>query len=323
MPYETRLRGPIQALTEFGRAAGAGIGLPINVVTPLQGTSTESMVIPGTLRSGRKRVRSSSSSRRSRGSGRRRLNYGPTRAPAIRTGFRRTNYFTTLGMRPGRYPSKKHLIQNQNAALLDKVQYVERLVSVPYSDSERMNARQGRLANVRGVKFRCWWQLKNQSEISDKLDVPIMVRWAILLPKENTGENGDVGPTNFFIDPDPTTEEAVDFSSGVNCFGIQNRQINRRLYGVMQQGKFILAQDPGSNNSRLSIKAFKMVNLWLPLKRQMKWANNVDEFPNTNIYFVCWYSKMGDKNTGSQFTDGPLEFHWESQTYFKDSLGFN
>lgn len=322
MPYETRLRGPLQALTEFGRAAGAGIGLPINVVTPIQGTSTESMPIPGTLRSGRKRKASSSSSR-SRRLRARALNYGPTMAPSIRTGYRRTSYYTTLGMRPGKYPSKKHLIQNQNAALLDKVQYVERLVAVPYSDSERMNARQGRLANVRGVKFRCWFNLKNQAESSDKLDVPIMCRWAILVPKENTGENGDVGPSNFFINPDPPTEEAVDFTSAVNCFGVMNRQINRRQYGVMQQGKFIIGQDPASTNSRLSTRAFKQVNLWLPLKRQMKWENNTTEYPNTNIYFVVWYCKIGDKNTGSQFTDGPLEFHWEACTYFKDSLGFN
>jgi len=312
MSYDTRLRGPVQAITEFGRAAAAGIGLPVNPVTP--GTLT------GMLRS-RKRYRASSSSRR--GSARRRLNYGPTRAPSTRSGFRRTSYYTTLGMQPGRYPSKKHLRQQTNSQLLDKAQYVERLVSVPYSDTEQMNARQGRLANVRGVKFRCWFSLKNQGEASNKFDVPIMVRWAILLPKENTGENGDVGPANFFIDADPAGEEATDFPGAGNCFQYHNRQINRRQYGVMQQGKFVLAQDPASNQSRLSLNAQKLVNIWLPLRRQMKWANNTTEFPNTNIYFVCWYTQMGDKDGPRKFTDGPLDLNWEALTYFKDALGFN
>lgn len=248
---------------------------------------------------------------------------GPTMAPSVRTSFRRTSYFTTLGMRPGRYPSKKHLKEGDKTDLVDKSQYVESLVEVPYSDSERMNSRQGRLANVRGVKFRVWFNIKNQAESSDKFNVPLMVRWAILLPKENTGSTGDVGPTNFFIDQDPETEEATDFPSQGDCFKYQNRQINRRLYGVMQQGKFILAQDPASTNSRLDVKALKNVNIWLPLKRQMKWANNTTPDPNTNIYFVCWYTLMGDRTSLPVFTDGPLEFHYEAVTYFKDSLGFN
>ena len=294
-------------------------GTRIPVVTPNTGESA--MPRAGYLRSGRKR--GSMKAKNLRGSKRpRRLSYGPTPVPSIRSGFRRTNYFTTLGLRPGRYPSKKHNQQSQNASLIDKVQYVDRLIRVPYSDTEQMNARQGRLANVRGVKFRAWFNLKNQSEISDKLDVPIMVRWAILLPKDNQGLNGDVGPDNFFISADPEGEEATDFSAAENCFGLQNRQINRRKYGVMQQGKFILSQNPASTNSRLGTHAFKALNLWLPVKRQMKWSSNTVEFPNTNIYFVLWYTKLGDKNTGAQFTDGPLEFHWEALTYFKDSLGF-
>lgn len=210
-----------------------------------------------------------------------------------------------------------------NSTLLDKTQYVERLVTAPYSTDEKMNSRQGRLANVRGVKLRMWFNLKNQSEVSNKFDYPIMVRWAILNPKENTGELGDVGPTNFFIGVDPDQEEATDFPGTGNCFQFQNRQINRRQYGVMQQGKFVLHQNPSSTSDRLGLGAQKSIYLWLPIKRQMKWASNVTETPNTNVYFVYWYTVKGDKDTARYFTDGPIDMTAEAITYFKDSPGFN
>lgn len=273
---------------------------------------------------GRSRSRSGRSSSSSRSSQRALAPRGLfTLAPAARSRFSKTPYWRTLGLRPGRYPSKKHVRTFSNSALLDKTQYVERLVSAPYSTDEKMNSRQGRLANVRGVKLRIWFNLKNQSEASNKFDYPIMVRWAILNPKENTGELGDVGPTNFFISVDPETEEATDFPGVGTCFQYQNRQINRRQYGVMQQGKFLLHQDPASTNDRLSLGAQKSVYLWLPIKRQMKWANNVTETPNTNIYFVYWYTIKGDKDTAKKFTDGPIDMTAEAITYFKDSPGFN
>lgn len=272
------------------------------------------------------RSSTSSRSRRVRRRTRGRVNWGssgPTPGPAIRTRARRTRYDTLLGLRPGAYPSKKSLVSVSNSALLDKKLYNARLVQAPYSDSEKMNSRQGRLANVKGVKFRCWYNLKNQAESSDKLDEPLMCRWAIVVPKTNTGELVDVTTSNFFINANPAGEEATDFPLTGNCFKYQNRQINRRKYGVMQQGKFVLAQNPASTNSRLGMSAHKLINLWLPINKQMKWADNVGTHPNTNIHFLCWYTKMGDKDTAVKFTDGPIDFHWEANTYFKDSLGFN
>jgi len=283
----------------------------------------------------RKRGRSSSRSRSSSSRGRPRArtaapsarrtlyNNGATFVPSLRSSFRRTRYYRTLGLKPGRYPSKKHLKTFNNTGLLDKTQYVERLITAPYSTDEKMNARQGRLVNVRGVKLRMWVGLKNQGEASNKFDVPIMVRWAILNPKENSGLVGDIDPTNFFISPDPGTEEAIDFAGTGTCFDYHNRQINRRKYGVMQQGKFVLHQDPSSSSSRLSMGCQKMVNVYLPIHRQMKWANNVDDTPNTNIYFVYWYTQMGDRNTDKAFSDGPIEMTAEAITYFRDSPGFN
>lgn len=153
-----------------------------------------------------------------------------------------------------------------------------------------------------------------------------MVRWCILNPKENTGEQGDIEPANFFIGVNPALEEAVNFEGTGTSFNYMNRQINRRKYGIMQQGKFILHQDPASNNSRLGMGTKKNVNLWLPIKRQMKWPNNTVDTPNTNIHFVYWMCELGDNTAGKKFStdnDSPLEVNFEAVTYFKDSPGFN
>lgn len=308
MGYDSTLRGPKQALTEFGRAVAAGIGFDVDPVTTIVPTGKNRMKrkYGGSLRGRNVRFRG-----------------GPTMAPSVRTPFRRTPYYRNLGLRPGRYPSKKHLKEFSSSNTVDKSLYRHRLIQVPYNATEQMNTRQGRLVNVRGVKLRLWMSLKNQSENTNKLDVPIMVRWAVLNPKENTGDPDDVAVDNFFISADPSGEEATDFPSTGNCFAYMNRQINRRRFGVLQQGKFILANDPASNNSRVSLGSRKLINLWLPIKRQMKWSSNTEDDPTTNISIVYWYCQVGDKDSAKKFTDGPIDLHAESITYFKDSPGFN
>lgn len=256
----------------------------------------------------------------------RRVRYktSPTFAPSMKTSFRHTPYYFNLGLRPGHYPSKKHLETFSDSVLRDKRLRVEPLISVPYSDSERMNSRQGRLANVRGVKLRIWFQLKNQSEGAVKMNEPIMVRWAVLNPKTNDGTVDSIEENNFFISQDPQTEEAEDFPSTGNCFRYMNRKINRRKYGVLQQGKFIIQNDVDSNNTRVSMKSKKSVNLWLPVRRQMKWGNNIDDDPNSNLFFVCWYCDAGDKDDPQRHAaDGVMDIVGEKVTYFKDSPGFN
>lgn len=311
MSYDSTLRGPVQAITEFGRATAAGIGFNVNPATTLAPTGRSRML--------RKRGRATSRSRRVRY---KTPSPAATFAPSMRTGFRHTSYYYNLGVRPGHYPSKKNLETFSDSQLDDKTLYVRQLVAVPYSDTELMNARQGRLANVRGVKLRMWFNIKNQAESSIKLNQPLMVRWCILNPKTNDGTVDSIETNNFFISQDPGTEEAEDFPTTGNCFRYMNRKINRRKYGVLQQGKFILQNDVGSNNSRVNMQSKKAVNLWLPIRRQMKWGNNIDDDPNSNIFFCWWYCEVGDKDDPKKHTDSPIDMVAEAVTYFKDSPGF-
>jgi hypothetical protein len=262
--------------------------------------------------------------RRYAGGSGRRVRQRLGRAPTVRTAWKRTRYYRVLGEKPGTRPSKKHLGTYSNTVLEDKRLANLRIITVPYQETEAMNRRQGRLANVTGVKLRMWFAIKNQTESTAKLDTPITVRWAVLNPKENSGDVTDVNTSNFFISADPGQDDATDFPSTGNSFRYMNRKINRRRFGVVQQGKFILSNDPASTNSRVDIGSRKLVNLWLPIRRQMKWGNNVDTHPNTNLHFVFWYTQMGDKDTAQKFSgDGALDVHGEHVTYFRDSPGFN
>lgn len=222
-------------------------------------------------------------------------------------------------------PSKKYFSEATSSSVEDKQLAVLRVVKADYDGNDAvLNRRNGRLCNVRGVKFRQWFTLKNFTESSTVLDAPIQIRWAILNPKVNTGnKTSDITLTNFFVNEGSVSnEDAINFKDATGmCFDYMNRKINRRRYGVVQEGMFELCNDPASNNSRVSKTTRKLLNLWIPINRQMKWASNtaLDVDPTTNLYFVWWYCQEADKDAGRKFIGGAIDHTYERITYFKDS----
>lgn len=188
-----------------------------------------------------------------------------------------------------------------------------------------MNARTGRLADVIGVKFRAWISLKSTfTEASEIFTDPIQVRWAIINPKENTGETTDISTgTNFFQSDSPAQDDATDFPATGNTFVYMNRKINQRRYGVLQEGSFLLSNDPASNNTRVAPRSKKFLSFYIPIYRQMKWgintAGETGYYPNANIHFVYWFTKQGDKDDAQAFSiNQPFDFHYEHITYFRN-----
>lgn len=172
--------------------------------------------------------------------------------------------------------------------------------------------------------MRWWFSLKNLTESSNIHDNPLQIRWAILNPRENTGNTTDIPTSNFFLnDGSASSEDAANFPSTGNCFKYMNRKINRRKMGVVQEGTFILGNQTDSNNSRMDVTSKKLLTLWIPINRQMKWGSNVVTAiePTTNLYFVWWYCVEGDKDAPQKFGTGnqPMDVHYESITYFKDA----
>ncbi len=251
---------------------------------------------------------------------------GATSAPSARTKFRRSRYYTGLGLRPGSNSSKRYLHEFQTTTSQDKRLQASRIIRADYDANEGVvNRRSGRICNVKGVKLRYWFALKNLAENSNIHDNPLQIRWAILNPRENTGNpTTDIDTTNFFInDGTASNEDAADFPSTGNCFKYMNRKINQRKMGVVQEGTFIIGNSTESNNSRMGIQSKKLLSLWIPVNRQMKWGSNVasDTNPSTNLYFVWWYCVEGDKDSAQRFGTGnqPMDVHYESITYFKDA----
>lgn len=253
---------------------------------------------------------------------------GSTAAPAARSKFKKSRYNHQLGLKIGANSSRRYKHEEINTSSFDKQLHAYAMVNAEYSDTDDvMNRRTGRLAIVNGVKFRAWFSLKNQAESSTKFNQPIQVRWAILNPADHTtGTILDVTlGNNFFISDSPASDDATDFPSTGVAFRYMNRKINQRKYGVVQEGTFILQNPVDSNNSRMDTRSKKLLTLWCPIKKQMKWPNNstgsANRFPNANLYFVWWYCELGDNTTSVKFptaNDVPIEAYHETITYFKN-----
>lgn len=251
-----------------------------------------------------------------------------TNGPAYRTRLKWTRFRADLGQRIGYAPSRKSNYELTVSNLRDKRLSTTKLVAAEYSDVDTtMDSRSGRLCDVVGVKFRAWISLKdNLVEGNQIWNNPIQVRWAVINPKNNTGQDEDIlTGSNFFQATNPTVDDADDFPNSGNTFKYMNRKINTRRYGVLQQGSFILSNDPASTNTRVDVKSKKFISLWIPIKRQMKWPNTDlgvgGRYPNANLHFVWWYVSMGDKDSGQKFATGdtPIDFTREHVTYFRNA----
>ena len=274
----------------------------------------------------KRKARSSTTARRTRKKRYRRV-MGTT-GPAARTRLKWTKYRSDLGQRIGLKTARKAYLKNSSVIsnVQDKRLAAHRLIHINYNDDDTlMNCRNGRLADVHGVKFRCWFELFRTLPTNAAYNYPIQVRWAIINPKENTGELTDVtNGTNFFESPGPGADDSIDFPSTGRAMAYMNRRINRRRYGVLQEGTFLLSNLQSSTDNRMSMQSKKFFSVYVPIKLQMKWANNdnaaeEDGYPNANIQFVYWYCYQGDQEDAQQLPAGAIRFSYEKITWFNNS----
>lgn len=252
----------------------------------------------------------------------------PTMAPSTMTHTRRTRFYHNLGTKPGSFATKRsthEIPKNTNSS--DKRIHSISLVRINWSDDdENLSTREHRIVNVRGVKFRKWFAFKPEKT---NVDRPVTIRWCVINPKLNTGSNvTDINPgTNFFMSEDPSNEFSKDFPLTGTAFDYMNRGINRKRYGVLKQGFITLTPDPGQNSNYKDNKYHKLLQFYIPIKRQMKWASNNPgvTLPNSNLYFVWWYCDTGDMETAQQYptnNDVPIQHMSEITTYFRTAAPF-
>lgn len=248
---------------------------------------------------------------------------GPMRQSAT-TRTRRSRYRHNIGERP-RYQCLKHSFKTtQSAADQDKTRYKIRLIKIPWSDADEVfNRRKGRLVNVRGIRFQWICKWKDGQATNE----PIQVRWAVLNPKQNSGDPNDIDTTNWWRSLDPGNEYAEDYTTSADHFDLSTRAINRKKYGVLKEGTFTLGPaETNANDGRTQAKQQRMVQFYLPINQQVKWgANDATEaasFPNANIHFVYWYWKRGTLELTQSFTseaNTPIETRAQITNFFRNA----
>lgn len=256
----------------------------------------------------------------------------PTRAPyAAKSGrnfasaTKKTAYYSNLGVKPGSHATKKHTRKTPvtNSAE-DKKLHTIRLMKIPFSDADTdMSSREHRLVNVKGVSVTKWISFKGPTSNGD---LPLNIRWAVLNPKQNNGITANIDEVDFFMSKNPTTETTTNFIPGSqDWYDLMTRAINKRKYGVIKEGFFTLnPAETSQNDVRKTARQQKLIKLYLPVNRQVKWASNGttdnEGFPDANMFFVWWYCARGDLGQAQKYVgtnDVPLETSAEITTYFR------
>lgn len=239
-----------------------------------------------------------------------------------------SRFRSTLGRRPGKFGSRKHSVNNGTyAPFLDKALNSFRLVEINHgTDESQISQRRGDLVNVKGVKLRMWFRFQSDVGLDAKFTWPYQIRWAIVNPKNNNGGTF-VPSSDFFIANNPTTKVSRDFPGTGNWFDYMTEKINREEYGVLQQGSFIMAKDTtqtvsGTVTYKSDRQGWKLLDIWVPINKQMKFNSTTSAFPDVNLYFVWWFDIMGYDGTAQVFTTlagSPLEQFHMKKIYFSNS----
>lgn len=260
--------------------------------------------------------------------------FGTKAGTSTRTSASR--YRSQLGRYPGKFSTRRHTsFPALNSQITACEMHGFRLINCPWSDNDVLiNRRQSNLVNVRGVRLRVQFALNNSlAESEAGTQLPIEVRWAIINPKQNTGAAFDrtVFNDEFLISRNPGEQMALDFPTGANknYWTLMYDAINKEKYGVVKEGRFMLTPNFYANNGFSNVNsANKLMQIYIPIKRQMKWENNNEdagsEYPEANLYFVYWYTSSNNITSTNPFdgTTGktpPLAMRHEMTLYFKNS----
>jgi len=242
----------------------------------------------------------------------------------------RSQYQTQLGRRTGKYTTRRHQAGATITNLPDKSKNSIRLIQVPYNaDKTVINTRKTNLTQIKNYKFRAWFQFPSKVTTTDaRYQRPLQVRWAVLNPKDNDG-NAGVSDVDFFISANPISTQSSNFPTSNRSFQYMSRKINREAFGVLKEGSFILQNDNENGNdtaNRLSLptSAYKFINLYVPVKKQMKFISDAATHPEQNLYFVYWYTVLEDPDAATNFTTtaNPLMCSYKHTTYFTNSQMF-
>lgn len=199
----------------------------------------------------------------------------------------------------------------------DKVCQQSRMIEIPYDANglTTMNRRASQIVEVRGIKWSSWFVTRGD------ISFPISVRWVVYIPRVNDGTSGSTAPEKFFKSFSPDNDWATNFSTNSDTWDLMERAVNKREYRVLKGGRFVMRPKvtPGDNRGK---PEYKHVKFWIPVRRKMRFPDNITQFPENNIYFAWWYCQYGDTGNaqlynGTGATAPAVSEKHLKQTYFK------
>lgn len=255
-----------------------------------------------------------------------------------------SRYRSQLGRPMNRFSTRRHThFPPQVSDVKDRDLHVNRLINIPWSEDEtQINRRRSNLVGVKAVRFRCMFQLLSNAGTSEGIRKwPIEIRWAVINPKNNDGSITAYNPTTgvsqfdneFFISRNPGEQMSLSMNRSHNWWTYHKDRINREKYGVLAEGRtkplyFPIGEQEIVTPNCLTQSMCHNLEIYIPIGKQIKFEVNdiasPDEWPEQNIYFVWWYTRMNDLGTNQVFTGGTnatpaVQFKYEATTYFKNS----
>lgn len=260
------------------------------------------------------------------------------RRKRIRTTARPSRFNSTLGNRPGKHASRKVTWFKDITTSGDKVPNSYRLIEIAHNTDESIiNTRRGDYCNVKGVKLRTWFRLNNLLKADDPaFTYPLQVRWAVINPKNNNG-GISVPTSDFFVKRSPTTTIYRDFPGTGTWYDFMTEKINREEYGVLKEGSFMMGKNAGQSQVLSSTYPrmtdpgnVKMIDIWIPIRKQMKFNSTASQVPDVNLYFVWWYCALADSTQSQIFPGGdppnvqhPIQEMHEKKIYFTNAAVYS
>lgn len=222
----------------------------------------------------------------------------PRRRPKKTAGKTKRFGRSQIGWPVGSQTYKAHIVQSgSNESIDTRVLNWLDLTSIPKTVSNDNNDRQRGVVNLRGWKI--YFQiLSNCSQL-------LKFNMAIISPK-----NDGAGVTNTDFFRDPTAENrAMSFSTAQPQLVMSAYPINTDLYTVLQHKRYnIIAGTSGGTSLALTGKNWRDFNFYVPLKRQLRFADASADSARQHVFLVFWIdpllSSPGAVSVAAQATIG-------------------
>lgn len=187
-----------------------------------------------------------------------------------------------IGEAVGHSTAKSNTVQNTTTAVAadTRTLYQVELTQLTRNTTDvAIDNRVRDIANIRG--FKCCFQIRANNGNS-----PLEVNWAVVSPKSSQA----VSVTDFFRGTDNT--RSLDFGTARTSLENTCLPINTDLYTILTRKRFTLSpKDAAAADYNDNRRNFKMIEKWIPLKRQIRYDGASSTSATTPVYAVWWCDK--------------------------------